>query len=566
MRKLRLATATASGRRRSRSRPSWTARRPPRSAPARRSSTRLAAIAPPTTVGDLIATLPGVSQNGQNGLFQTYSIRGVSRQRVMSLVEGVRVTSERRAGVSVSWIDPLLIGSVEVVRGPATTFYGSGALGGTIQLFPTNSRETRFDAGFETIDSQFWQAFGTGGDSWSLAVAHRSAGDAETPDGDKLNSNFGQTSLVFRKTWGTPGGRQPVYDLLVLPSFGNDIGKANAETRDRQTDYPLERHQVVRFRARWGEAREASAWVHHHDLETQVVDRDDDELSRVFNDTVDFGARYRDRLTLNEIWSVRLGADWFARRGVDARELTFDLGQPGTPQSEPELRTIDNAREDELGVFARAGRSPRHDQLGVRRPLLLRPADQRGLRVQGGHRRQRLRRRDGRHRRPLAGARQRVDGAALPDDLRALLQWYDGLRRPDRKPRPVAGAFARDRGVGALPDRPPVGQRRPVPHRRRRLRRAHRDPGRSAHPPVPEPAERHDPGRGVPGPDAGDRHVPADVRRPRDRGSLRRRRRAGRHPTGRAVRRLQRKTRRHQLRRPLRLPATTRTTRGRARS
>ena len=68
----------------------------------------------PNAVAELVAESPGVSQNGQGGLFQTYSVRGVSRQRILTLVEGMRIVSERRAGVSASFIDPLLLGSVEV--------------------------------------------------------------------------------------------------------------------------------------------------------------------------------------------------------------------------------------------------------------------------------------------------------------------------------------------------------------------------------------------------------------------------------------------------------------------
>ena len=83
-----------------------------------------------STVAEVVATSPGVSLNGQGGHFQVFSIRGVSRHRVMNLVSGIRINSERRAGAPVSFIDPLLLGTVEVQRGPSTTFHGSGALGG----------------------------------------------------------------------------------------------------------------------------------------------------------------------------------------------------------------------------------------------------------------------------------------------------------------------------------------------------------------------------------------------------------------------------------------------------
>jgi len=41
-----------------------------------------------------------------------------------------RIVAERRAGATASFIDPLLLGVVNVVRGPYSSYYGSGALGG----------------------------------------------------------------------------------------------------------------------------------------------------------------------------------------------------------------------------------------------------------------------------------------------------------------------------------------------------------------------------------------------------------------------------------------------------
>ena len=59
-----------------------------------------ASMGTPSALTDLVTAVPGVSENGQAGLFQVFSIRGVSRQRVRSLVSGMRITSERRAGAS----------------------------------------------------------------------------------------------------------------------------------------------------------------------------------------------------------------------------------------------------------------------------------------------------------------------------------------------------------------------------------------------------------------------------------------------------------------------------------
>jgi outer membrane receptor protein involved in Fe transport len=108
------------------------------------------ATTPVTNVGELLAQTAAVSENGQGGAFQTFSIRGVSRQRVLTLVSGMRMVSERRAGVSASFVDPLLLGAIDVVRGPSSTYYGSGALGGVVQLFSRHFDRLTVASGLST--------------------------------------------------------------------------------------------------------------------------------------------------------------------------------------------------------------------------------------------------------------------------------------------------------------------------------------------------------------------------------------------------------------------------------
>ncbi|MEW6321036.1 MAG: TonB-dependent receptor [Acidobacteriota bacterium] len=64
-------------------------------------------------------------------------IRGFSAQRIVYLVDGVRLnTSTFRAGATqyLGWIDANIVDRMEVVRGPASVQYGSDALGGTLNV------------------------------------------------------------------------------------------------------------------------------------------------------------------------------------------------------------------------------------------------------------------------------------------------------------------------------------------------------------------------------------------------------------------------------------------------
>ena len=70
-----------------------------------------------SSLTSLATSVPGVSESGQGGILQGFSIRGVAKQRLRHMISGVRITSDRRAGPSTSFVDPLLMGTVEILRG-----------------------------------------------------------------------------------------------------------------------------------------------------------------------------------------------------------------------------------------------------------------------------------------------------------------------------------------------------------------------------------------------------------------------------------------------------------------
>lgn len=88
----------------------------------------------PSRIGDVFRNMPGVTatENG-NDPAQAINIRGLQDfGRVNVLVDGARqnfqTTGHNADGVF--YLDPELVGSVDVVRGPVSTIYGSGAIGG----------------------------------------------------------------------------------------------------------------------------------------------------------------------------------------------------------------------------------------------------------------------------------------------------------------------------------------------------------------------------------------------------------------------------------------------------
>ena len=301
---------------------------------------------PPQALTDLIAIAPAVSENGQGGLFQNVSIRGVSRQRVRHMISGVRITDERRAGPASSFVDPLLMGSVEVLRGPATTFHGSGALGGTIQALPRRFEAWTVQSGWSSQGDGRFLMVGGGGDHWSVGVARREQDNAEAADGTLLNDHFEQTSAVLRFDWGAREKR--TYSLLLMPSRADDIGKANSDFPARATNYPDEEHDVFEFTVAGTSGWQLTTYLHDRDLQTRITQPL--ETGDVTSGSTDYGVSWNRSDRIGKTTAIHWGFDVFGRTAVDSTEtLTVtDPMNPSVTVSQP----LDAGREEEWGGFA----------------------------------------------------------------------------------------------------------------------------------------------------------------------------------------------------------------------
>ena len=304
--------------------------------------------APVTSVVDLAESMPGVAETGQGGLFQAFSIRGTGGQRVLSLVAGTRILTERRAGATASFIDPLLLGSVNVVRGPYSSYYGSGALGGVLEAVPRLFTEATFEAGWETEGDANYQLIGLNLDGWSVGLARRASNETETPDGLVLPGQFEQYSASVGRIWTLSSGVE--VDLLLAPSVGDDIGKPNRRYPSRVTTYPDERHLVGRLSIRDPGEWHVDLYLHPNTLDTRNVTSE--ERSLVENEAFDLGLNLQRELSLPASYAARVGFDYFGRRGVEATERIIDLA---TGDSES-LATLDGW-QDEVAAYGSVRRS-----------------------------------------------------------------------------------------------------------------------------------------------------------------------------------------------------------------
>lgn len=290
------------------------------------------------SVADWIAQLPGVSLNGQGGLLQAYSVRGFSRARVRTEVDGVPILSDRRAGNSASFIPPDLLQSVAIDSSAASALYGSGALGGVVHMQTLQSGGTAIKGQVRSNDELAALTLASADEQGTLALSLRRAGKAEAPNGHALNTGFEQAALLLR---GTSQWRELDISYSWLPSVGRDIGRSNSAYPDVQVSTtPEEFHSLGRVELRSSD-RLLRLYHHYQDWDSDVQRETQRNLTRYRGHTI--GGLFLGGLDeRGGSW----GIEWLGRRDVEIteREITA-VGTPLLAQ-----RVVDGD-EDTVGLF-----------------------------------------------------------------------------------------------------------------------------------------------------------------------------------------------------------------------
>ncbi len=211
------------------------------------------------TLGETLEALPGVASITAGNMVGKPVIRGLSGNQIQVLSNGIGVDYQQYGERHPPNIDPFLAGRIEVVRGASSLLYGSGALGGAIDvqapafvfmpegeseavadtLFVYHSNNGQWDTGAKARASS---------DQFSLdaGIMGRSAGDLTTPNAataaesghpsdpkftgelpftnfDQLNAQFGAGVLTDVGEFGVRYNQWNNENNFLLPT-GQGIG------------------------------------------------------------------------------------------------------------------------------------------------------------------------------------------------------------------------------------------------------------------------------------------------------------------------------------------------------
>tara|TARA_R110002126_G_scaffold35949_2_gene109900 strand:+ start:8793 stop:11021 length:2229 start_codon:yes stop_codon:yes gene_type:complete len=166
-----------------------------------------------------LENIPGVDNYSTGNGISKPVIRGLSSQRVLVVVDGVRQEGQQWGDEHAPEVDSYNIKRIEVVKGPSSVLYGSDAIGGVINIIkpsiPSLYTEAPILAGELNFDGYTnnnllggaLSIYGLKGDIGYRANATlRSSGNTQTPQNVLQNTGIEENNLGFligtSKEWG----------------------------------------------------------------------------------------------------------------------------------------------------------------------------------------------------------------------------------------------------------------------------------------------------------------------------------------------------------------------------
>ena len=341
---------------------------------------RLPANAPSTITAEAIAQRPipklalalesiagaGKLDGGADGV---PSLRGLARGRTVVLIDGARVSAERRAGPSATYLDPAAVGALEVVRGPGSVIYGSDAFGGVLNAvtrdpepggFHLLYQAESFSQGLEQESGYVAFSGDVAGGSFLVDAHAAEADDWSDGNGDEVYSSGFESagaSLRYVRPVGSGNLR-----FSVLVDRGENVDKPAIDSRANTASYPTEDSDRFQLgwigRGPWGwDELDALLFVGTYRLvlnrerqpnetttrrlDTSDVDADDAQV-RVVSARELGGGRFQ------------LGLDYLQRTGLHAifDRTTYLLEDPDSVDRFVRTISVDDAEQQTGALFA----------------------------------------------------------------------------------------------------------------------------------------------------------------------------------------------------------------------
>jgi len=320
----------------------------------------------PANITDALNNLPGVVSLGSGGFSLVPSIRGMSRRRVLLMIDSARLVSDRRTGPSASFLSPEDIDRVEVLRSPNSVFYGSDAIGGVINMF-TNGPDVQ-----KGIRGRLHGRYGTNQEEKGLGLSLQACTgrlgfllsaqgvDAEnysSPKAEVLQSQYTQKSLQGKLVYRS---EKRDIEMSFLGARGTNIGKPNRTSASKPTWYPKENQNLAQLL--WNERRiggngdlTVHFYINPNFLETRTDTKEAagyvSKVSLSKTESTEMGWQISFRKEIVQSFRVTAGSDFFGRSGVQANNQDTSYNSLGAVTKIFKETPYISGRRNDFGFF-----------------------------------------------------------------------------------------------------------------------------------------------------------------------------------------------------------------------
>ena len=348
---------------------------PPGSAATVLSATQIAQRSPENLM-QALETVPGINRVSA-GHAAVPAVRGLARGRTLFLIDGGRVSSERRVGPSGTFLDPSVVEGIDVARGPGSVAYGSDALGGVISVrtrraepgSPLRARVSgTLGAGVPEARGSVEVAKGLKRGGVLLQAHGRNAEDYDSPQGEIFNSGWEDHGFLVHVTHAVARG---FLSAAWQSDYGRDFERPRNDSRAVRFYHPFENsHRLTASYqlphvAGFRQLTVTGFWGAHEQrtdqdrFATATAGRSIERADVAANDFHVKGSA--DRM----IGPARLeiGVDVNGRYGLEAQDVIQAFDPAGSLVDDVSYLSVENARRTDTGAYAQAdaafGRSAR---------------------------------------------------------------------------------------------------------------------------------------------------------------------------------------------------------------
>ncbi len=317
----------------------------------------------PSTVSDALRDVPGIEfSGGPRRTGELPTIRGLSGQNVLILLDGAR-QSFTSAHDGRFFLDPELIGTAEVVRGPASALYGSGAVGGVLAFESVDAEDllkedetwgARVRVGYQSANEESLATITgftrQGGFDGLASFGVRQSGDielgsgADLPSDDDIETALLKGSFALSSALTIEGSWQRFANTAIEPNNGQGVAGTGDSILDRDVEKDIT-SDTFRLAMMLNPADndwiDATVIAYQTDSEVDEFDQTIPRTTVRDIETQGWGIRNASKFMLGSAeTTVTVGADWYKDEQTGTDDQTIDGLRGGVPNGESEFTGV----------------------------------------------------------------------------------------------------------------------------------------------------------------------------------------------------------------------------------